>query len=820
MHHHHYHQVNVHLRHIPVAKNDMVNGPAARTLNLTPTQRVVKIGRASKSPDKGLQGATDNAWFDSPVMSRNHAEIIYSPSEMNIQIRDVGSMHGTFVNGERLGGDTKPLNLNDEIAFGVGVRRGMEMFPACHFSVAYDLTPWKKPNSYAVPDSSDEEDEDYNCSEEGRSARTSSRDGASTDKMEICSSTPTVSKSIEAIDLTLYDTPSPRIEATESPSTLPAKKPKEKHVSKSPVLAYCSPPDFSMDRRSMMADDGSTISDSHKRGKENDRLSNFIYENDDEDEGIPSPYASDISGLSAPCAKDFHSDGSGLSSIHDEDFGSDRSRLSSIHAEDFDSDGSGLSSVHVRDFDSDRSRLSSMHVEDSDHNDDGESKYPEAVPAAAKRLEGGILVTTDRVVFSEIRSSAFCSPHVSHGSSPVPPVTTSRPPFDNADIPESHVRTQIDTSREVVVVGGGDSDEDEEEDASVGLSEAANEGLQTRPNNSDTWYTNTFPPATKHELLPHYPIPSWPFERAASPSAVAMVKAPALSNSAETPNDESFNTNALWKSRFKALGDKTGKHAFFEAREGNKMKFQAHVDEYESISNDRRSESPRPSFTRSTRGVRLSQPLNHLVQTTQPMGYDGNGFNHGSTIATHLSMEAKTNNQAALSHPYLVGSVEERPSIHPYYFSSDASSKAPESPVRERYPVRSGLRINDIIDESSTVKTSKRKADEISEDDNLGENSSFLADDVRTNEVRNWASSVENFNKVTTEPEAISEVAHQSSTMKVIPSILATSNGEARPTKRLKMKKFAEAVGYFTLGGAAVGAGLFSALVATAPDFL
>lgn len=52
-------------------------------------------------------------------------------------------MHGTFVNGEKLGDNIKPLNLNDEIAFGVGVRRGMDVFPACHFAVAYELIPWK-----------------------------------------------------------------------------------------------------------------------------------------------------------------------------------------------------------------------------------------------------------------------------------------------------------------------------------------------------------------------------------------------------------------------------------------------------------------------------------------------------------------------------------------------------------------------------------------------------------------------------------------------------------------------------------------------------
>ncbi len=39
-----------------------------------------------------------------------------------------------------------------------------------------------------------------------------------------------------------------------------------------------------------------------------------------------------------------------------------------------------------------------------------------------------------------------------------------------------------------------------------------------------------------------------------------------------------------------------------------------------------------------------------------------------------------------------------------------------------------------------------------------------------------------------------------------------------RPTKRLK--KLLENVGYAALGGVAVGAGLFSVLVATAPEFL
>ena len=49
--------------------------PAVRKLNLSRQHSTIQIGRASKSPTKGLRGASDNAWFDSPVMSRDHAKI-------------------------------------------------------------------------------------------------------------------------------------------------------------------------------------------------------------------------------------------------------------------------------------------------------------------------------------------------------------------------------------------------------------------------------------------------------------------------------------------------------------------------------------------------------------------------------------------------------------------------------------------------------------------------------------------------------------------------------------------------------------------------
>jgi hypothetical protein len=56
--------------------------PAQRILKLNPDLSPIRIGRASKSVSKGLMSAEDNAWFDNPVMSREHAELVFDPEEM------------------------------------------------------------------------------------------------------------------------------------------------------------------------------------------------------------------------------------------------------------------------------------------------------------------------------------------------------------------------------------------------------------------------------------------------------------------------------------------------------------------------------------------------------------------------------------------------------------------------------------------------------------------------------------------------------------------------------------------------------------------
>lgn len=52
-----------------------------RRLVLTPDCPILPIGRSSKVHSKGFIPASDNAWFDNPVMSRNHAEIMANFNE-------------------------------------------------------------------------------------------------------------------------------------------------------------------------------------------------------------------------------------------------------------------------------------------------------------------------------------------------------------------------------------------------------------------------------------------------------------------------------------------------------------------------------------------------------------------------------------------------------------------------------------------------------------------------------------------------------------------------------------------------------------------
>jgi len=49
-----------------------------RRIVLDSLNPAVVIGRASRAKDKGLMAGKSNAWYDNPVMSRQHAELLMS----------------------------------------------------------------------------------------------------------------------------------------------------------------------------------------------------------------------------------------------------------------------------------------------------------------------------------------------------------------------------------------------------------------------------------------------------------------------------------------------------------------------------------------------------------------------------------------------------------------------------------------------------------------------------------------------------------------------------------------------------------------------
>ncbi|KAI1418415.1 hypothetical protein F5Y13DRAFT_149122 [Hypoxylon sp. FL1857] len=101
----------------------------------------IRIGRASKATTKGFVASIDNAWFDSPVMSRQHAELVLDCESVpkTIYIKDIGSLHGTFhtpwdgTRGESRLEQQKPVMLSngDSLRFGTDIFRGSETFPPC-----------------------------------------------------------------------------------------------------------------------------------------------------------------------------------------------------------------------------------------------------------------------------------------------------------------------------------------------------------------------------------------------------------------------------------------------------------------------------------------------------------------------------------------------------------------------------------------------------------------------------------------------------------------------------------------------------------------
>lgn len=154
-----------------VATGHTQAGIPERTIVLTRIEPTVRIGRSSKVAAKACSAAENNAWFETPVMSRAHAELTADFDIKTIALKDVGSLHGSFVRHKATPQTEEPvkahtsvlLSSGDQIRFGMDIHRHHETYPPCvvDFKSTWRNFPEqakKSPNTFSVPCGSDDED--------------------------------------------------------------------------------------------------------------------------------------------------------------------------------------------------------------------------------------------------------------------------------------------------------------------------------------------------------------------------------------------------------------------------------------------------------------------------------------------------------------------------------------------------------------------------------------------------------------------------------------------------------------------------------------
>ncbi|KAK3899858.1 hypothetical protein C8A05DRAFT_17777, partial [Staphylotrichum tortipilum] len=135
-----------------------------RFLTLTRSNNTLTVGRASKVSTKGFIAALDNAWFDSPVMSRQHAQFVADMGSKKIKVSDLGSLHGTFLNGEERipKNESREVRHGDTLRFGGPIWRGTEKFVPATVRVGVEFVNGALASSagsttFQVPEGSDDD---------------------------------------------------------------------------------------------------------------------------------------------------------------------------------------------------------------------------------------------------------------------------------------------------------------------------------------------------------------------------------------------------------------------------------------------------------------------------------------------------------------------------------------------------------------------------------------------------------------------------------------------------------------------------------------
>lgn len=461
--------------------------------------------------------------------------------------------------------------------------------------------------------------------------------------------------------------------------------------------------------------------------------------------------------------------------------------------------------------------------------------------------------------------------------------------FLNQPIPESNVRNIIDASETIL------EEEDHDDESDFGLSDAGAEGIRALfdeglvDNAGDPYFEDgineeigsesviaceapTKAPTVDEKLetpkhvtfafLPSEQLPEMTssyshfnaFTRSSqtddspsqtimnarqpSPSDAAMVKTAipsttTLNDSANPIQVHHLPSQDFQKLTAQSLGDKTGKHAFFAAREDNKAKIYGAEHENPGSSSfqtantgssvtleDRRQRSiiAMEKFREKKRRMEeeaktmLSEPAKIPVPSAAARAVDFSQLSKIEADGTILTVSAIL---PLATLPYLDDHTQapkaiRTPSPEPdmtsaVTYNESKASMAFANKHSFNPSGRSGLSINDIIEDAAgdhASKILKRKADGISE--------------AIENEIRVWATSssaLDNIEESTAISASASQDALRGEQSEAPPTPVANTP-EQRPAKRLR--KIVESVGYVALGGAT----LFGALILSAPDFL
>ncbi|KAK9238873.1 hypothetical protein V1525DRAFT_399746 [Lipomyces kononenkoae] len=118
---------------VGLSKRRLFSPLLQRTISLStrsPDTSYVILGRSSHNVTKKLVPAAENAYFDSPNISRQHATIFIDSSRSRVmKIRDTGSLHGTYRFGERVPRDGIVLYDQDTINLGTKIIYDGDIIP-------------------------------------------------------------------------------------------------------------------------------------------------------------------------------------------------------------------------------------------------------------------------------------------------------------------------------------------------------------------------------------------------------------------------------------------------------------------------------------------------------------------------------------------------------------------------------------------------------------------------------------------------------------------------------------------------------------------